>query len=145
MGTATDHSSTASPPSPRIPPPASSQVAELAPANLVILAGVLSSDPRPLDLASGDTLLRFEVTIRNDGDRAESVPVVRFDAMASERALTAGSPVVVVGRVRRRYFRAGGSTVSRTEVVADRVVSARRRTQADRVVARAVVLLPWSS
>ena len=35
--------------------------------------------------------------------------------------------VVVVGRVRRRFFRAGGATASRTEVVADRVVPARQR------------------
>jgi single-strand DNA-binding protein len=38
----------------------------------------------------------------------------------------------VVGRVRRRFFRAGGTTQSRTEVVADTVVPA---TQAKRVEA----------
>jgi single-strand DNA-binding protein len=34
--------------------------------------------------------------------------------------------VIVVGTVRRRFFRAGGATQSRTEVVADRIVPTRR-------------------
>ncbi|HET7523922.1 MAG TPA: hypothetical protein VFJ79_07250, partial [Acidimicrobiales bacterium] len=38
--------------------------------------------------------------------------------------LDAGVGVVVVGRVRRRFFRSGGVTQSRTEVVASRVVRA---------------------
>ena len=38
----------------------------------------------------------------------------------------AGAEVVVVGSVRRRFFRAGGATQSRTEVVAEQVVAARR-------------------
>ncbi|MBC8364801.1 MAG: single-stranded DNA-binding protein [Actinobacteria bacterium] len=141
MGTTTEQPDTATPTGSG----ASDDGVQHLPANLVVLAGVLSSDPRPLELASGDTLLRYEVTVRNDGDRAETVPVVRFDPMASERGLTAGAPVVVVGRIRRRYFQAGGSTVSRTEVVADRVVSARRRVQARRAVERALARLPWSA
>jgi single-strand DNA-binding protein len=38
--------------------------------------------------------------------------------------------VVVVGRVRRRFYRAGGATQSRTEVVADVVVPARHTKRA---------------
>jgi single-strand DNA-binding protein len=33
---------------------------------------------------------------------------------------------VVTGRVRRRFFRSGGATASRTEVVAERVIPARQ-------------------
>ena len=37
----------------------------------------------------------------------------------------AGDEVVVVGRARRRFFRAGGATASRTEVVAAQVCPVR--------------------
>jgi len=38
--------------------------------------------------------------------------------------VAAGDEVVVTGRVRRRFYRAGGATQSRTEVVAHAVVRA---------------------
>jgi hypothetical protein len=53
-------------------------------------------------------------------------------------AWEAGEELVVVGRVRRRFFRAGAGTVSRTEVLASAVVPARRRAAATRAVARAL-------
>ena len=93
--------------------------------NLVVLAGHLSGPPAITQLKSGDELRRYEVTVtpeERDGapDRAESVPVVWFAPRRPPR-LESGSPVVVLGRVRRRFFGAGGRTVSRTEVVAERV------------------------
>ncbi|HEX2851537.1 MAG TPA: hypothetical protein VHN98_13335, partial [Acidimicrobiales bacterium] len=41
-----------------------------------------------------------------------------WKAPASAATLDAGDEVVVVGHVSRRFFRAGGATQSRTEVVA---------------------------
>jgi len=98
--------------------------------NLVVLRGVLSRDPEPRQLPSGDALVAYEVTVRPgpgaDGPaRAESVPVAWFDPPAAATALAAGDDVVVVGRIRRRFFRAGGATASRTEVVAAKVMSVR--------------------
>jgi single-strand DNA-binding protein len=52
--------------------------------------------------------------------------------------LEPGTEVVVTGHVRRRFFRAGGSTQSRTEVVADQVVKARARAKARRAVEEAL-------
>jgi hypothetical protein len=49
-------------------------------------------------------------------------------------ALDADTEVVVIGSVRRRFFRADGGTRSRTEVVADRVIPARRAKAAERAV-----------
>ena len=53
---------------------------------------------------------------------------------AAAASWEAGQAVVVVGHVRRRFFRAGGATQSRTEVVAERVragrASPRRRSRA---------------
>ena len=82
-----------------------------------------------------------EVTVRAPGQPTETVPVVCLDPSSATRALAAGTEVVVTGRVRRRFFRAGGTTASRTEVVAEAVVAARRRAQVARLVDAAVAAL----
>ncbi len=93
--------------------------------NVVVLRGTLSRQPEERSLPSGDRLVGFEVTVPAlDGGRSESVPVVWHDPPAEALALAKGDEVAVLGRVRRRFFRAGGSTQSRTEVVAERVVPA---------------------
>ncbi|HZU72636.1 MAG TPA: single-stranded DNA-binding protein [Acidimicrobiales bacterium] len=94
--------------------------------NVVVLAGRLSSPPQEKLLESGTRLMSLQVTVPGDAKGAESVPVVWFDAPARAVEMDEGEEVVVVGRVRRRFFRAGGATQSRTEVLADSVVAARR-------------------
>ena len=99
--------------------------------NVVVLRGTLSRDADWRTLPSGDQVVSCDVTVAaaGGGQRAESVPVSWFDPPARAFALAAGDEVVVVGRVRRRFFRAGGVTASRTEVVAHRVVPARSRSR----------------
>jgi single-strand DNA-binding protein len=107
--------------------------------NITVLQGALSRPPEVRELPSGDVLVAFEVTVpASEGRRAESVPVVWPDGPASAAALEPETDVVVVGRVRRRFFRAGGSTQSRTEVVAEQVVPARQAKRASRLVLGAV-------
>jgi single-strand DNA-binding protein len=106
--------------------------------NVVILQGTLSCPPTARDLPSGDHLVSYEVTTRPDDGPALSVPVTWFDPPGSALGLAEGAEVVVTGRVRRRFFRAGGATASRTEVVATAVVPAGRRSRVDRVVAAAL-------
>lgn len=106
--------------------------------NIVILRGTLSSDPVLRDLASGTSLIQYEVTTRSGEGPAVSVPVAWFDPPASAGAFEAGSEVVVTGQVRRRFFRAGGATASRTEVVAAAVVAASHKKKAERLVATAL-------
>ena len=72
---------------------------------------------------------------RGEPARAESVPVAWFEPPSSASAMGAGDDVVVVGRVRRRFFRAGGATASRTEVVAAAVVPARAPARVRRAMA----------
>lgn len=98
--------------------------------NVVILAGSLSRAPEERSLPSGDRLVAYEVTVRPKDHKAESVPVVWLDAPPRAAALDPGAEVVVVGRVRRRFFRTPAGTASRTEVVADAVVPARQRKRA---------------
>jgi single-strand DNA-binding protein len=108
--------------------------------NVVVLRGVLSSPPRVRELPSGDALILLEVTTRGAAE-ASTAPVVVPHRDVQVAALDTGAEVVVVGRVARRYFRAGGVTQSRTEVVAERVVPAGQRRAVDRAVRRAVGLL----
>jgi single-strand DNA-binding protein len=105
--------------------------------NLVVLRGSLSRPPEARDLRSGDVLVAYEVTVPGRaGVPATSVPVVWFAPPGGAAAadLDADTEVVVIGSVRRRFFRAGGATQSRTEVVADRVIPARRAKAAQKAV-----------
>ena len=106
--------------------------------NVVILRGRLSRPPQSRALPSGDIVITYEVTVPRPGQRAETVPVAWLDAPASAADLAVDEEVVVVGRVRRRFFRAGGSTQSRTEVAAERVVPTRHRVRAGQAVAGAL-------
>ena len=108
--------------------------------NIVVLRGVLSSAPVLRDLASGSRLLSLEVTTRDLEGRAASVPVAWFDPPAAT-SLSEGDEVVVEGAVRRRFFRTGAVTASRTEVVATAVVPARRRKSVDSLLERAAQVL----
>ena len=94
--------------------------------NVVVLLARLSRPAEERQLPSEDHLVQLDVTVAREGAKSESVPVVWFGAPAWATTLDVDDEVVVVGRVRRRFFRAGGSTQSRTEVVADVVVPARQ-------------------
>ncbi len=109
--------------------------------NVVVLHGTLTQVPQERVLSSGERLLAYELRVRRGDGRAESVPVVWPNPPAPAAGLAEGTAVVVVGRVRRRFFRTGGATQSRTEVVADAVVAASQRARARTAVGRAVAAL----
>lgn len=104
--------------------------------DLAVIVGTLSSDPVEQTLPSGSVLLRYEVTVR-DRSPADTVPVCWVDARRPP-SFAAGDRVVVVGRVRRRFFRAGGATRSATEVLAASVSRPRRTSGALAALADAV-------
>jgi single-strand DNA-binding protein len=106
--------------------------------NVVVLRGTLSRDAVSRELPSGDALMSYEVTTRVDGGGTSTVPV---SAAGTAPQLDAGTEVVVVGQVKRRYFRAGGITQSRTEVVAEVVMPARFAAKAAKAIERAIRLL----
>ena len=109
--------------------------------NLAVLRGHLSRAPEEVVLASGDLLVRYEVTVPRADERADTVPVVAVSPPAHARGLGAGTEVVVVGRTRRRFWSAGGATRSQVEVLAHAVVPARRRAGATRAVGKALATL----
>ena len=110
--------------------------------NLSILVGVLSRDADLRPLPSGVSILGLELSVRGDGRPAESVPVAWPDAPPTAVGWRAGEEVLVIGRIRRRFFRAGGSTQSRTEVVATVVVPTRRSASAAKVWGAALDSVP---
>ncbi len=95
--------------------------------NVVVLQGTLSSDPVTRTLTSGAVLVSLELTTLVDGVNV-SVPIAWFDP-PTELACAAGDALLVTGTVRRRFFRTGGLTQSRTEVVAAEVITGGRRQQ----------------
>ena len=105
--------------------------------NVVLLRGRVSSAPRVRELPSGSAIVNLEVTTVVD-DVSISVPVVVESATVE---CVAGDEVVVVGTVRRRFFRAGGATQSRTEVLAEKVVRASRTRAAQKLIEGVVTLL----
>ena len=109
--------------------------------NVVTLQGHLSRPAEERTLPSGDRLIQLELTVARTGEKAESAPVVWFDAPAYAGELDVDQEVVVVGRVRRRFFRAPGGTQSRTEVVADQVVLRRHTKKAAAAIERALRLI----
>ena len=96
--------------------------------NEVRVLGAVSGDPETRVLPSGDELCVFRVVVprvpvraRSDGRRGPSVDVVdccAWDARTrrSVSAWRPGDEVEIHGALRRRFFRAGGATVSRVEV-----------------------------
>jgi single-strand DNA-binding protein len=97
----------------------------------------LSRAPEVRELPSGGVVVNYEVTVRRADGPAEGVPVVRYDEASSPFDI--GAEVVVIGRVRRRFFRAGGVTQSRTEVVAEQVLPIAQRRRIKSALARATL------
>ncbi len=105
--------------------------------NIVMLRGRLSRPAELRVLPSGDRLVALELSVPRSGGKTESVPVVWHDPPAAAQDLDVDQAVVVLGRVRRRFFRAGGATQSRTEVVAETVIPARQVKRARSLAAKA--------
>jgi single-strand DNA-binding protein len=96
--------------------------------NVSVLRGVISGPPEVRALKSGRRIATLAVrTSAGDGHNT-SVPVTVWDPPAWVETLEADDDVLVVGRVRRRFFRtAAGTSGARTDVEAETVARARDR------------------
>ena len=104
--------------------------------NLAIVQGELTSAPRERTLASGDTLISYEIRSVDADDSKLTVPV-SWVSPSRPPAVDIGDEVVAVGVVRRRFFRAGGATQSRTEIAASLVARPGSK-RVDRAIERAL-------
>lgn len=91
--------------------------------NEVTLVGRVSADPAEKELPSGDTVWVFRLVVRRPEGTGSRQSVDALDCCAwtprVQRSVSGwreGDQVEVTGAVRRRFFRAGGTTQSRVEV-----------------------------
>ena len=106
--------------------------------NVCILQGRLTRPPEQRVVGDGRSLVTYELAVDRPSGGPESVPVVWEEAPAVAVELDVDAEVVVVGRVRRRWFRSGGATQSRTEVVATGVVPRRATKRVAKLVSDAL-------
>jgi single-strand DNA-binding protein len=100
--------------------------------NVVVLQGLLASPIVVRDLPAGGVALSFDVSTRTAGG-VVSVPA-SWVGPSTVPTWEVGQELTVVGVVRRRFFRSGGSTQSRTEVAVSDAVLTRKRTSARKLL-----------
>jgi single-strand DNA-binding protein len=90
--------------------------------NMAVVIGSLTKPVDVRSLPSGDSVASFDLQVLRTDQSAETVPVTLSETPELVAEWAVGEQLLVIGRVRRRFFRAGGSTQSRTEVVAEKVL-----------------------
>jgi hypothetical protein len=108
--------------------------------NLAVLRGPCSGPAELRLLESGTRLATLAVRCPAGAaadERATSVPVTVWDPPAWVEALEAGDEIVVVGRVRRRFYQRPGGVGSRVDVEAELVGRARDRRRIDAALRKA--------
>jgi single-stranded DNA-binding protein len=113
--------------------------------NLGVLCGPCSAPPEVRVLESGTRLatlaIRCPAGSPQQGERATSVPVTVWDPPAWLETLEAGEVLVVVGRLRRRFYQRPGGVGSRVDVEAELVGRARDRRRVDAALRKALAVL----
>ena len=105
--------------------------------NLVVLSGTVTLEPALRELKGG-VVLQFDVSTPLGEGTTTSVPVAWHDPTPTQTSsFAAGDDVIVTGTVRRRFFRVGGQTQSRTEVIVATLIPARRKKSANSALAAA--------
>jgi single-strand DNA-binding protein len=100
--------------------------------NLVVVRGTCSGPPELRELESGRRLAALAVRAPGPDGRTTSVPVTVWEPAAWVEDLDDGVEVVVVGAVRRRFFRtAAGGAGARVDVEAVFVGRAGRKRDVD--------------
>ena len=107
--------------------------------NVAVLCGTCSGPAEIRILESGTRLASLAVRCpagSGSDERATSVPVTVWDPPAWIESLEGGDGVVVVGRVRRRFYQRPGGVGSRVDLEADVIGRARDRRRLDAVLRR---------
>lgn len=112
--------------------------------NLSVLCGPCSTAPEVRILESGTRLATLSIRCpagAAGNERATSVPVTVWDPPAWIDTLEPGDAVVVVGRLRRRFYQRPGGVGSRVDVEAEMIGRARDRRRIDAALRRALAAL----
>jgi single-stranded DNA-binding protein len=105
--------------------------------NVSVVCGPCSATPEIRVLESGTRLATLAVRCPAGNDRATSVPVTVWDPPAWLESLEPGDAVVVVGRLRRRFYQRPGGVGSRVDVEAELIGRARDRRRIDAALRKA--------
>jgi hypothetical protein len=100
--------------------------------NVAVIQGVVFSAPQERKLGSGELATSFDVVTEGPEGRL-TVPVSWVTTVKT--LLIEGEEVVVVGKVRRRFFQSAGAVQSRTEVLASTVLPVRRKAAVRKAIA----------
>lgn len=101
--------------------------------NIAVVRGRVLRPPTERQLSSGTRLVSIDVGVTYDDRPGETLEVVWADPPATAVLPRQGNDVVAVGRIRRRFFRTtAGATISRTEVVAETLLTARQTAKINR-------------
>ena len=109
--------------------------------NLSVVCGPCSAAPEIRVLESGTRLATLAVRCPAGDDRATSVPVTVWDPPAWVESLEPGDVVVVVGKLRRRFYQRPGGVGSRVDVEAESIGRARDRRRIDAALKKAEAAL----
>jgi single-stranded DNA-binding protein len=112
--------------------------------NLGVLCGPCSTAPEVRVLESGTRLATLAVRCPAGpaaDERSTSVPVTVWNPPAWVDTLEAGEVIVVVGRLRRRFYQRPGGVGSRVDLEAEYVGRARDRRRIDAALRRALEAL----
>ena len=97
--------------------------------NIAVVRGTVLREPQERTLAGGQRLVSLDLNVAYDDRPNENLEVVWVDPPRNLLVPKQGYEVVVVGRVRRRFFNTAGGVVSRQEVVAETVLTARQKSR----------------
>jgi hypothetical protein len=109
--------------------------------NLSVVCGPCSAAPEIRVLESGSRLATLAVRCPTGDERATSVPITVWDPPAWVESLDAGDAVVVVGRLRRRFYQRPGGVGSRVDVEAELIGRARDRRRREAALKKAEAAL----
>ena len=109
--------------------------------NLCVVCGPCSTAPEVRLLESGSRLVTLALRCPGGDGKATSVPVTVWDPPPWVETLVPGDPVIVVGRLRRRFFQRAGGIGSRVDVEAESIGRAQERRRVDAAVRRAFAAL----
>jgi single-strand DNA-binding protein len=118
----------------------STNATEAPTVNLGVLCGPCSGPAEVRVLESGTRLATLAVrgpAGPAPDERATSVPVTVWDPPAWVESLDAGDVVIVVGRMRRRFYQRPGGVGSRVDLEAELVGRARDRRRIDAALRKA--------
>jgi hypothetical protein len=92
--------------------------------NIAVVIGSIRGSIHEQVRDDGVLVVSFDVAPAtvDDGPDTSAIPCTWFGPPRRKPALEPGRSVTVIGSLRRRFYRRGGATTSRTDLLAERVI-----------------------